>query len=491
MRTDPPPTSGWAVSVPTGYRAGRWVVTAPIATGQWGSVYAATDGDLEVALKFLPTGTVTPRQVGHLREMAEREARGHARLTGRRLIRAHEVLTLDDPAHPELDGAVVIVLEKAAASVADLVRRAAGQPVPDATRLLTEICEGLVELQSAGWVHGDLKPDNILVMPDGSVRLSDFGLAVELEGTHGYLPPVGSPDYVPPERRREALGERGLAVRASADIWAFGITAHLLLTGRLPFEGATTRARTLATDRYAAGQSDLVLRRLPPGWPPIVRDCLAPTHTGRRAHDAISLLRRIQALDAPPARPRRRLAVPAIALALLLVASFGLAGPEEWPTTYRADLLRADAGIPPQYRALIVNAAQGCPERGVSPALIAAMLQAESDFDANLSDPAKDEYGIARWTPSVLRYYMPEGRRDVVPTPPFPPGISIPAMGRYLCFLAPRLADVPGDPALLLAAAYRTSATTIVNAHGVPTRLEPYVGRVRQNMDRYRPAVSR
>ncbi|GAA0549940.1 hypothetical protein GCM10010172_35040 [Paractinoplanes ferrugineus] len=481
-------TVGWAVSVPSGYRAGRWVVTEPIATGQWGSVYAAADGDTEVALKFLPTGTVTPRQVGHLREMAEREARGHAELTGRRLIRSLEVLTLDDPARPELDGAVVIVLERAAASLADRLRQAGGRPVPEAPRLLAEACEGLVELHAAGWVHGDFKPDNILVMPDGSVRLSDFGLTVELEGTHGYLPPVGSSDYVPPERAQEALGERGLAVRASADVWAFGVTACQLLSGRLPFEGATTRARALAADRYAAGQGELILRGLPGGWRPIVRDCLAPTHARRQAHGAAEVLTRIRALDEPPARGHRRFAARAVLLLLLAATLFGVAGPElRTADEYRPDLLRTGAGIPPQYRQLIVAAARSCNEPGVSPVLIAAMLQAESNFDAGLADPVKDEYGIARWTPSVLRFYMPEGRRAVVPQPPFPPDISIPAMGRYLCFLAPRLAGLPGDPALLLAASYRTSATTIVKARGIPARLDPYVDLVKRNMEQYRP----
>ncbi|MEU5110877.1 protein kinase [Streptomyces longwoodensis] len=47
----------------------------------------------------------------------------------------------------------------------------------DGERILTEICEGLAHLHGLGWVHGDLKPDNVLLMADGSVRLSDFGLA--------------------------------------------------------------------------------------------------------------------------------------------------------------------------------------------------------------------------------------------------------------------------------------------------------------------------
>jgi hypothetical protein len=74
----------YAVRVPKGYRVGSWEVRAPIATGAFGSVYEArrtdgTSGDLPrtVALKFLPTGTRTPRQLSHLRELAEREVDAH------------------------------------------------------------------------------------------------------------------------------------------------------------------------------------------------------------------------------------------------------------------------------------------------------------------------------------------------------------------------------------------------------------------------------
>ncbi|MEU3169650.1 hypothetical protein [Streptosporangium sp. NPDC006930] len=49
-------------------------------------------------------------------------------------------------------------------------------------------------------MHGDLKPNNVLMMADGSIRLADFGLTAEIDGTHGYLPPMGSVDHVPPER---------------------------------------------------------------------------------------------------------------------------------------------------------------------------------------------------------------------------------------------------------------------------------------------------
>jgi serine/threonine protein kinase len=561
----------WAVEVPVGYRVGPWLVTRGIATGSWGSVYEARRPDgSRVALKFLPTGTVTPRQLRHLRDMAEREVRFHRRdeqagsldasrprpaqfdenpgsldasrprparyARHPRLIRCFDVLTVDDPADPELDGAVVLVMELAECSLADLIRRAGGSAVPDAERLVEQLCQGLAHLHEQGWVHGDLKPGNVLVMADGSVRLADFGLTAEIEGTHAYLPPVGSSDYTPPERWTEQLSERGIAARASGDVWAFGVTAYELLTGRHPFPGGGPRARALsAAQQAASGTAPTIPADVSPDWRAILADCLAPTHATRAPHTAASLLVRVQAVvsgtgDAGPPPSRRRLRLVASAgLALVAVlacvaftqlrdpgtgdrrggpaggartastpavaettnlppTSGGVAArPVQSTMEYRPDLLKAGVGIPAQYRQLIVEAGTGCAADGLSPALVAAMLKVESDFDPDLSDPGKDEFGIARWTPRVLMHHLPAPQPTAAPKPPFPPAMSIPAVGRFLCYLSPRLKSVPGDPALLLAAAYRTSAATVSQAGGVPPELRAHTDRVGHFLKLYRP----
>ncbi|OLT12231.1 hypothetical protein BJF79_22895 [Actinomadura sp. CNU-125] len=125
---------------------------------------------------------------------------------------------------------------------------------------------------------------------------------------------------------------------------------------------------------------------------------------------------------------------------------------------------------------------------GLSPALIAAMLKAESGFDPHLADPAKDEYGIARWTPHVLVHWQPGGLDNPEPRPEeITPELSIPAMGRFLCYWGKDLEGVPGDPALNLAATYRTSSRTVVEAGGVPAEYRAYAARVRRYLDDYRP----
>ncbi|WP_030254188.1 protein kinase domain-containing protein [Streptomyces violens] len=349
------PRSGVAVPVPAGFRIGRWEVGEPIASGAFGSVYAAraVDGGAagepaEAALKFLPTGTRTPRQLHHLRDLAERELTLHRRCRQPRLIRMYEALTVDAPECPDLDGATVLVLERAESSLAallSLVSLVAPGPLPGAGTLLVQICEGLAQLHGAGWVHGDLKPGNVLLMAQGAgsaaaagsgaadavapdtVRLADFNLAAELEGTHAYSPAFSTPDYTPPELLWSEIGERGRLVRQSADIWAFGVLAHLVLTGTPPFPGGTPAARRDAVLSYAQGRGGLRLSpALPSPWREIVRDCLAPTHEERAAHDAPSLLRRTKeaagtAAHAPAPRRRLRRAVAAGGAALLLMAA--------------------------------------------------------------------------------------------------------------------------------------------------------------------------
>ncbi|MGW1215579.1 protein kinase domain-containing protein [Streptomyces sp. NPDC002499] len=514
-------TEPYAVPVPSGYRVGAWEVREPIATGAFGSVYEGRrtggDGDLPrvAALKFLPTGTDTPRQLAHLRELVEREIDLYRRLTRPRLIRMYETLVVDDPERPRLDGATVLVLERAERSLADLL---AAAPRPAAgPALLAQICEGLAQLHHAGWVHGDLKPANVLLMADGSARLADFNMAAELEGTHAYTPAFSTPDYTPPELLWAEIGERGRRIRPSADVWAFGVLAHLLLTGAFPLPGGTPSARRDAAAAYARGHDELRLApELPDAWREIVRDCLARTHADRIGTDA--LLRRVEAaagtgrspkLPRAPL-PRRRRAVLALASAVATAAVAALAyGITTWAdsgttgganasgkntaATYGAAELRTDKGVPVQYRRMIVDSAHDCLQHEVSPALIAAMLKTESNFDADLSDPTaggEGEYGIARWTPSVLRWWL---RSDGVPAkktprPPLTPAQSIPAMARYLCFMEPRLdTSLPGDRRLLLAASYRTSYKKVNATGGIPEQNRAYTTRVAHYLKEYTP----
>ncbi|WP_262986092.1 serine/threonine-protein kinase, partial [Streptomyces sp. CBMA123] len=260
--------------VPDGYPLAGYRAGAFLGAGAWGSVYAAEGPDgTPVAVKILGPARSSPGQRRTMAQMAAGELRFSRRADHPHLIRTLAVVTVDDPGHPELDGAVALVMERAAHSLQDLLATARpGTPLPGAERILTEVCAGLTHMHRAGWVHGDLKPANILLMPDGTAKIADFGLTAELEGTHAYAPPLGSPDHVPPEWWSQRTGARGVAVRPSADVWAFGVIAHQLLTGGLhPFLGATARARSLAAQSYARGAAPLRLdQALPVRWRPVV-----------------------------------------------------------------------------------------------------------------------------------------------------------------------------------------------------------------------------
>ncbi|MEV6757199.1 protein kinase [Streptomyces sp. NPDC051214] len=383
-------TPSHPVPVPKGYRVGCWEVGELIASGSFASVYTArraasarpasttrqassAEGGThgapaeewpeEVALKFLPTGTNTPRQLRHLQELAERETDLLRRLRRPRLIRMYEALTVNDPSQPQLDGATALVLERAEGSLDQLLKRSRSRrpgvkdgraiAVPGGPALLSQISEGIAHLHHAGFVHGDLKPANVLLMADGSIRLADFSLAAELEGTHAYSPAFATLDCMPPELLWAEVDERGHRTRLTADIWAFGVLAHLVLTGSPPFPGATAAARRNAMLHYARGQEELRLSpQLPDAWRPIVTDCLAPNHAARAPHTAQALLRRVETAAGAARSPRlprlkprrgpRRALVGALTLAAAagLVTSVALALRESAPQGYA----RCDVG---------------------------------------------------------------------------------------------------------------------------------------------------
>ncbi|MEU8562983.1 serine/threonine-protein kinase [Streptomyces cyaneofuscatus] len=383
--------------LPPGHRVGDWVVTRLIGSGGWSTVYAARPageyrdradghpdrtgghpdrtgghphrtgghpdrtgatavppGPADVALKIMPTAGLAPRQVRRIVESARREVELGSRAGHPRLIGLQESFVLTEPGHPSLEGAIVLVMERAAGSLRELID--AGVPEDDRGGLIAGICEGLAHLHRSGWVHADLKPENVLLGGDRSVKLSDFGLATELTGTHGYVPPLGTLDYFPPERWRAPLGELGVRVRPTADIWALGIVIHeVFASGASPFPGATPMARGAVVQEYGQGRAPLRMdHAVPPFWRALAADCLAPTHEARARHTAESLLARIAAHRETPgagagAGAARR--GPRAHKAVLATALCGIAGAALYSDAVRAATATAPAGTVQVYNA--------------------------------------------------------------------------------------------------------------------------------------------
>ncbi len=117
----------------------------------------------------------------------------------------------------------------------ELLRQVRPLPEPDAVKIASRICEGLEYLHGHGVVHRDLKPQNIMLCNDGSLRIMDFGIAKSAQSRRmtfvGFTPAMGTPDYMAPE---QVTGKRG---DERTDIYSLGAILYEMATGAVPFEG--------------------------------------------------------------------------------------------------------------------------------------------------------------------------------------------------------------------------------------------------------------
>ncbi|HEY3410896.1 MAG TPA: serine/threonine-protein kinase [Propionicimonas sp.] len=214
--------------------AGRYRLIRHLASGGMGEVWQAVDQRLRrrVAVKTL-----------HPRTAPQTSARGSLRAEAAHLAQVSHpnVLTVHD--FGEDRGREFLVLELVEGpTLAEVVAREGPLDAECVRVVLLQLAGALEAAHTAGIVHRDVKPANVILHADGTVRLSDFGIAgrvgSELVAEVGEV--LGTTHYLSPE---QALGD---AVTASSDLYSLGVLAHELLSGRKPFDKGSPIATALA-----------------------------------------------------------------------------------------------------------------------------------------------------------------------------------------------------------------------------------------------------
>jgi beta-lactam-binding protein with PASTA domain len=201
----------------------RYLIERQVASGGMATVYLAMDQrlDRQVALKI-----IHPHLSNDLEFQAKfvLEAKTAAKLSHPNLVNVFDQGTDGQTTYLVMEYVPGITLR-------DALKQYGPLPALRALEMLAQILAGLAAAHSAGILHRDLKPDNVLLADDGRVKLGDFGLAREISAHTSTGDLVGTIAYLSPE-----LVTRGQA-DARSDVYAAGILLYELLTGRQPFEG--------------------------------------------------------------------------------------------------------------------------------------------------------------------------------------------------------------------------------------------------------------
>ncbi|HUB75447.1 MAG TPA: protein kinase [Solirubrobacteraceae bacterium] len=256
---------------------GRYRLERPLGSGASATVWLAFDAELErrVAVKVLAEGR--GGDADRL-ERFRREARSLARL------RHPHVVTVIDSG--EQDGTPYIVLEYVGGeTLKERIKRDGPLAIDEAIAYAIEVARALEAAHAQGIVHRDIKSQNILLDPDGGVKLTDFGIArsgAEAALTQGGRV-LGTTDYVSPE---QALGR---AVAGQSDVYSLGIVLFEMLTGAVPFSAPSQVAVATMHVRHQIPDVQRLRPEVSAALAAVV-DRATAKHLDRRYPDARSMI---------------------------------------------------------------------------------------------------------------------------------------------------------------------------------------------------------
>jgi len=273
---------------------GSYEVLSELGRGGMGVVYKAFEPKLKrvVALKMLNEG------IAHQPGLVERFYR-----------EAHAMATLSDPyvvqiyAVGEHQGQPFFVMEYVdGESLGGRLKRER-LSVREARKVMTQAASGLQSAHEQGLIHRDIKPGNLMLTQKGSVKVTDFGIALaagtgeRLTGTGGI---IGTPGYLSPEA---CLGE---PLDARTDIFALGVVFYEMLTGRLPFDDKSPYALMAAVVQAQIPDVTLLNSEIDPNTLVILTKMLArlPAERYQSCAEVVSALEAgMNASPVPPPRP--------------------------------------------------------------------------------------------------------------------------------------------------------------------------------------------
>lgn len=280
----------------------RFEILGRLGRGGMGLVVRARDEVLQrvVALKFISPGRELTRET--LDRLLQEEARLVAQLDHENIVRIFDV--------SEWKGTPFIIMECLSGQPLDDLLRRGPLELQRSLAILSGVTAGLAHAHSRGIIHRDLKPSNVFILPDGKVKLLDFGLARLASSLGLDLVRAGTPAFMAPEQWR------GQPQDMRTDTWAAGLLLYELLTGGLPHPSGDLkelRARVLSDEPIAS------VRTRRPELPKRVDRFLARAlakDPARRFQSALEMHERLRVLEwsllpsseAPPSRfiPHRR-----------------------------------------------------------------------------------------------------------------------------------------------------------------------------------------